>query len=373
MAFHGKKLVALFVMSVVVSNLYGNMMRDRNIYCFILAGGDGTRLWPLSRLDKPKQMLPLGSVETLLEQAVSRIAPLTSKEHIWISTTARHEQSIQDSVGGRVGRILVEPDSRNTGPAILLGCMEIHAIDPNAVIIFLPADPFIPQRDWKNFRGFLEHAIDHAGKQEEIVLLGVEPTYPSTGYGYIEYDPQEAIQKEAPYKVTRFREKPSFEVAQHYLEQGNKLWNISVFCGRASTFMREFSNTAPEMFAGVDRYLKNEGSYQAVVADSIDYAVMERSKKISVLPVDFSWCDVGNIEVFLSLKQQYNTLDANFIGVDSHNNLVDVPGKLVALVGVDDLCIVEVDDALLITKRKSAEDVRGIVKLLKQGSYKQHL
>jgi mannose-1-phosphate guanylyltransferase len=137
--------------------------------------------------------------------------------------------------------------------------------------------------------------------------------------------------------------------------------------------MNEFKTTAPLMFDGVQRYLNNQDSYQSIISDSIDYAVLERSRKVSVLPVDFSWCDVGNIEVFLSLKQQYNTLDANFISVDSHNNLVDVPSRLVALVGVDDLCIVEVDDALLITKRKAAEEVRGIVKLLKQGGYKQHL
>ncbi len=373
MAFRGNKHMILFVICSIASNLYGDVMSDRNIYCVILAGGTGTRLWPLSTESKPKQLLPLGSDATLIDQSVSRIAPLTSKERIWISTTAQHEQSIRQHVGAKVGRVLVEPASRNTGPAILLCCMEIHAQDPNALIVFLPADPFIPQRDWKKFRGFLEHAVDHASRQEEIVLFGAEPTHPATGYGYIEFDPQESMQKEAPYKVTRFREKPSFEVAQQYLEQGNKLWNISVFCGQASTFMREFSSTAPEMFAGVERYLKNEGTYETVVADSIDYAVMERSKNVSVLPVDFSWCDVGNIEVFLSLKQQYNTLDANFIGVNSHNNLVDVPGKLVALVGVDDLCVVEVDDALLITKRHAAEDVRGIVKLLKQGSYTQHL
>lgn len=374
MVFHGKKLILTVACILSTINcLYGSVMNDRNIYCVILAGGDGTRLWPLSRQSKPKQLLPLGSDATLLEQAIDRIAPLTPKEHIWISTTERHQPSIQDAVGNKVGRIVVEPGSRNTGPAILLSCMEIYAIDPQAIIIFLPADPFIPQRDWKKFRAFLEHAVDHVRSHDEIVLLGVEPTYPATGYGYIEFDMQESMQKDAPYKVTRFREKPSLEVAQQYIEEGNKLWNISIFCAQANTFVTEYQAVAPAMYKGVERYMAGQEEYQSVVSDSIDYAVMEHSKKISVLPVDFNWCDVGNIEVFLALKQQYNTLDANFIGVDSHNNLVDVPGKLVALIGVDDLCVVEVADALLITKRKSAEEVRGIVKLLKQGSYNQHL
>ncbi|MEX0849118.1 MAG: sugar phosphate nucleotidyltransferase [Candidatus Dependentiae bacterium] len=373
MVFHGKKLFACLLVACSAFTAHGTNMNKKNLYCVILAGGDGSRLWPLSRQCKPKQLLTLGSDVTLLEQAIDRIAPMTTKDHIWISTTAKHEENIRLSVEHRVGRILVEPGSRNTGPAILLCCMEIHAIDPNAVIVFLPADPFIPKRDWEKCRDFLDHAVDHATKHDDIVLLGVEPTYPATGYGYIEFDPQDALEQQAPYKVSRFREKPSFEVAQQYIEQGNKLWNISIFCAQASTFMREFQQEASEMFAGVKNYLDNVGSYEKVVADSIDYAVMERSKHVSVMPVDFSWCDVGNIEVFLSLKQQYNTLDANFIGVDARNNLVDVPGKLVALVGVDDLCVVEVDDALLITKRDAAENVRGIVKLLKQGSYKKHL
>jgi len=368
-----KKNSVLLSLLVVVSILNGNDMHKKNVYCVILAGGDGQRLWPLSRQQWPKQLLTLGSDQTLLEQAIGRAMPLTRKEAMWVSTTQKHEENIRACVGDKVGNIVVEPGSRNTGPSILLSCMQIHAQDPEAIIIFLPADPFIPMRDWPKFRAFLEHAVDHAYKTEDIVLLGVEPTYPATGYGYIEFDQQQAMHHEAPYKVTRFREKPSLEVAQQYIESGNKLWNISVFCAKASTFVHEFATVAPEMHAGVKAYMAGKMAYDDILADSIDYAVMERSKNISVLPVDFNWCDVGNIEVFLSLKQHYNTLDANFISVDSHNNLVDVPGKLVALVGVEDLCIVEVDDALLVTKRSSAEKVRGIVKLLKQGRYQRHL
>lgn len=341
-----------------------------DVYYVLLAGGNGDRLWPLSSDVTPKQLLPLGPDGTLLAQAIDRVSVMTHKKQIWVSTTAKHADRVQASVGDKVGNILVEPGSRNTGPAILLCCMKIHDLNPNAVIVFLPADAFIPKGEWVKFRELLVHGVDHANNHDDIVLLGLQPTHPATGYGYIEFDEDEAQRKQAPYSVTHFREKPSHDVAQQYLEEGNKLWNIGIFTGQAKTFIREYKKAAPEMHKAVKRYLNGKGSYNDVPKDSIDYAVMEHSKKVSVLPVDFLWCDVGNIEVFLTLKQQYSTLDSNIISIDAQNNLVDVPGKTVALVGVHDLCIVEVDGALLITKRDAAEKVRSIVDLLRQSSYR---
>jgi mannose-1-phosphate guanylyltransferase len=244
--------------------------------------------------------------------------------------------------------------------------MSIHAVDPQAKIVFLPADAFIPKSEWAKFREFLIHCIDYASENQDIVLLGMQPTYPATGYGYIEFDAKDMLHKQAPYHVTHFREKPSLDVAQQYLQEGNKLWNIGIFTGHVQAFLDEYANFAPDMFQAVKNYIEGSGRYEDVPKDSIDYAVMERSKHISVLPANFVWCDVGNIEVFLTLKQQYSTLNANYISIDSKNNLVDVPGKTVALVGVHDLCVVEVDGALLITKRDAAEKVRGVVDILRQ-------
>lgn len=348
----------------------GVAMEMTDVFFIILAGGSGTRLWPLSKMDHPKQLLALGSEATLLDQAINRVLALATKERIWIATTKQHEKSIRTAAEHRVGRVLVEPGARETGPAILYNCFEVAKINPDAIIVFLPADPFIPPRDYQKFADFLEHAIDFSRDHEKITLLGVQPTYPATGYGYIEYDSSNGV---LPFPVTRFREKPSESVAQKYLEAGNMLWNISIFAGKVSTFINEFQKEAPQMYEGVKNFMDGKGSFNDVRAESIDYAIMERSSNVHVLPVDFSWCDVGNVEVFLSLKQQYNTLDANFLAVDAHNNLVDVPDKLVALVGVDDLCIVEVGDVLLIVKRDKAEHVRSIVKLLNRGRFKRHL
>jgi len=366
--------VAMIMMILCPSLVYvqEDVVSKPNVYYVILAGGSGQRLWPLSRKKNPKQLLSLGSETTLLDQAINRVLMLTYEDFIWVSTTKAHEPSVRQLVGNRVGNISVEQGSRDTGPAILFNCFEIYDKDPNALIVFLPADPFIPMKDYKKFANFIEHATDFVTANDKITLLGVEPTYPATGYGYIEYA-SDGTHEGAPYPVVRFREKPSLEVAQQYLEKGNMLWNISIFCAKASVFLKEFETCAPEMYQDMKKYRRNRIPYNEIRAESIDYAVMEHSKNVHVLPVDFSWCDVGNIEVFLSLKQQYNTLDTNFISVESSNNLVDVPKKLVALVGVDDLCVVETDDALLITKRNKVERVRGIVKLLEKSRFDNYL
>ena len=342
-----------------------------NIYFVILAGGSGERLWPLSRQNTPKQLLAVGGEQTLLEQAIERVASLAPRNNIWISTTQKHEQKIQEHIGSQVGRILAEPGSRNTGPAILLSCFELYKENPNAIVVFLPADPFIPEKDTVKFVGFLEHAIDFVASHDDITLLGVRPTYPATGYGYIEFDQTSASQ--APYSVKHFREKPSADVAQQYIQSNTMLWNIGMFCAKVSVFMEEFKQEAPEIYEGISQYCQGRMPYEQVKSDSIDYAVMEKSKRVSVLPVDFAWCDVGNIEVFLSIKEQYDIKSHDHITVNAKNNLIDVPNKLVALIGIDDVCIVETDQVLLITKRSEAEQVRAVVKQLKQGARKEYL
>lgn len=343
---------------------------SRAIYCVILAGGSGERLWPLSRKHKPKQLLEVGDQKTLLDQAIERLKPITQPENIWICTTKQHAQSIQTLTAQSIGHIVVEPGARNTGPAILLSCLEIYKKDPEALVLFLPADPFIPPHDYKLFADYLDHAFDFVSQEDRITLLGVKPTFAATGYGYIEFENQGF----APYAVAKFHEKPAKQVAEQYLTSNTMLWNIGMFCAKVGVFIDEFKQIAPAMYDGVVGYNAGLNSYDSIVSDSVDYAIMEKSKKISVLPVDFSWCDVGNIEIFLSIKEQYGALNnKKLLEVESSNNLVDVQDKLVALIGVQDLCIVQTDQVLLVTKREDSEKVRAIVKMLKQGAFSDYL
>jgi mannose-1-phosphate guanylyltransferase len=360
--------VGLFIVALNLT-VQGNEVgiKMSNVYCVILAGGSGERLWPLSRQSKPKQLLTVKGNETLLDQAINRVQDKTAQRHVWVSTTQQHKLAIEAAVGHRVECVLAEPSARNTAPAIVLCCLKIYRKDPTAVIVFLPADPYIPTIDNVKFSGFLDHALDFVQHHDVITLLGVRPTYPATGYGYIEFDDQS---NQVPYLVKNFKEKPSINLAQRYIESGKMLWNIGMFCGKVTTFIDEFKHYSPDIYEGVEGFLDGKNSFSIVRSESIDYAIMEKSKNVTVLPVDFNWCDVGNVEVFLSLK---NSDTSNVLSVDAKNNLVDAPGKMVALVGVQDLCVVDTGEVLLITRRSESEKVKAIVKQLQQSTYTSYL
>jgi len=342
-----------------------------HLYAIIMAGGSGERLWPLSRQHCPKQLLSVGNQGTLLDQTIDRLLLSIPPENIFISTTKRFEKIINTYVGHRVGNILIEPSSRNTAPAILLTCMNLYEQDPEAVILFAPSDPFIPKEDNHRFAASVNQALEFSQSHDCITLLGIKPTFPATEYGYIEYV---FDTNQPPYKAIKFHEKPSLEVAHDYLAMNNMLWNIGMFCGKASVFIDEFRREAPEIYGGVLAYTQGQRNYDNVRADSIDYAVMERSKNIYVLPVDLTWRDVGNVAVFLSIKNQYSKVYGQRICIKSKNNLIDAPDDmLVAILGVDDLCVVKKENILLITKQKYADQIRTIVNQLKEEEQKTYL
>ena len=359
----------IVIFSVCVGILYGES-NQMNVHGLILAGGVGERLWPLSRIDHPKQFLSIGSMHTLLEQSVERLRGVIPSENMKVVTSHMHAAKVRATCS--VKEMIIEPASRNTGPAVLLSCLELYEKDPNAIAVFVPADPYIPESDYACFRVYLQQAILFAQEhQDRIILFGVKPTYPATGYGYIEYNQGERHNQF--FSVTRFHEKPSLPLAKNYIQQPDMLWNICMFIGSVATFIDEFKAVAPDLYAEIVAFRSGAQPYEEITSISIDCAVMERSNNVWVLPVDFSWCDVGNVETFLSIKEEATGAPCNVISVESNNNLIEVPDKLVALVGVDNLCVVETSDALLIIKRSDAEKVRDIVQQLKQAKQKEYL
>jgi len=329
-------------------------------YFLILCGGSGTRLWPLSRKDRPKQLLPFINDKTLLEQTIDRITPLTkNKTQIGIVTIKEQVNLMPEKIKSKIGFIIEEPVPRNTGPAILYSCLEIEKKDPNATVVILPADPFIP--DESTYRNYLAKAIDYATTNKKIVTLGLMPTKPATGYGYIQALTKSTIKAGTAYAVQKFHEKPDKEQAQAYLEQKNMFWNLGMFVGQVSAFIQEYSQHAPEITSCMLNYQQTGENYEQAPNISIDYAIMEKSNNIVVMPSDFEWSDVGNLDTFLTLQKKHSKKQKQeAISINSKNNIAQTSKKIVAFIGVQDLCVIEDGDVLLISKRDEIEKVKDI-------------
>lgn len=351
------------------------MITPALLFIVILAGGKGERLWPLSRQLRPKQFLPFQGSTSLLETTIARIAPLAPPSQRILVTTQELQNKIPQTTASEIGLILSEPEGRNTAAAIALVTLALKKLHPQAHLVFLPADHAI--NDEEQFRQDLTTAINSSAADNSITLLGLKPLYPATGYGYIEYHQNSDDQKNTPldqaHPVKKFHEKPSLSTATGYLQNPFMLWNLGIFCGPLAVFDQELKKHAPEVHEAMEKYLNSTASYQDVPSISFDHAVMEKSNKVTVLPARFDWSDVGNLETFLTLQHQDPTTKATVISVHSEHNIVSAPGKLVALVGVDNLCIIETDDALLITKRCDVEKVKLIVQDLQKLKKQEYL
>jgi mannose-1-phosphate guanylyltransferase len=355
-----------------------------NFHPVILAGGRGTRFWPLSRKRRAKQLLALDGKQTMIQQTVSRLLPLAPAKRFWIITNQDSQREIARQIP-RLSRqqIIAEPVGRNTAPAIGLAAFILLRTDPEAVIGLFPSDHVIG--DENRYRQVLEKGIAIAAAGENIVILGIRPTRAETGYGYIEAD---VTPKKEPFRVRRFTEKPDPEGAVKFLAARNYFWNSGMFLWSARTLanaLREhLPKTAPllEKIAGTFGTGKFTGTlrrlYPMCENISIDYAVLEpRSLKgeqksnIFCLPADFGWNDLGS---WNALHEHHvaksQPADSNLISAEGSftlnaaGNYIHAPNKFVAVVGVNDLVVVETDDALLITTRAQAQDVGKIVKYL---------
>lgn len=335
-----------------------------HVYVGILAGGNGERLWPLSTTNKPKQLIPFINEKSLLEQTIDRVSAnsLVSRENVFVVTSEKHAELIDGSLKQRIGFIVVEPASRNTAPAILLACQTLIEKDPLAVVVFLPADHFIP--DAQAFNTVLTKMIFHASTHKELVLMGLKPRYAATGLGYIQTSLHN--QDDGSLRVVKFHEKPNKKAAEFYIQQEDFLWNLGVFAGQVKIFLDECITYALDLFVGMERYLAGNLAYEELSKISIDYAVIEHSPRLAVFPAEFEWFDIGNLQSFLLVQAQYSQSVNNVLSLYAHDNLALVKKKVVVCIGVSNICVVETDDALLIVNRDNVEEVRDILPAVKQ-------
>ncbi len=335
------------------------------VHAIVLAGGAGTRFWPASRAARPKQLLPLISDETLLAATVKRIAARVPPDHVVIATGAHLLDATRAAVPAiPAENFLAEPTPRNTAPAIAWATAEIARRDPDALCMVLPSDHFIANPD--AFMKCVDVALDGA-RAGWLATLGIHPTAPETGFGYIEAGAQISP---GMFEVQRFVEKPTRAVAEEYVARKNFLWNAGMFFYSASTMLDALREHLPEI-ARIATSPNVAASFASMQSISIDYGVMEKAKRVAVVPGDFGWSDLGSWQSAWELATKDadgNALPEGSVSIDSRNNLVwdrASTKRTHALVGVSDLVIVETDDAVLVVPRERAQDVKLVVDQLR--------
>lgn len=334
----------------------------------VMAGGRGTRFWPRSRGHRPKQFLAMAGEKTLLNQTVDRLKPRFKPENVFIVTTSDLAQE-----AGRMlpelpaQNILVEPEGRNTAPCLALALVAIERRIPHGVMVVLSADHWIG--DEAQFLDDLETAAHHAAESHDLVTFGIKPSYPETGFGYIE------TQGSGPVlKVSAFREKPPLETAMAYLQSGRHFWNAGMFAWSLKDLRAQMLQYCPEVLTPLDAWIQEGAAPEALPACysqlpklSIDYALLEKSAHVAVVPANFRWSDVGSwpaLAEFHTPDASGNILQGQAVLLDSSNCAVYGGRRLVAGSGLSDLIIVDEEDALLICRRDKAQDVKKIVEHL---------
>lgn len=349
------------------------------MYVVILAGGSGTRFWPLSRTAKPKQLISITGDRTMLQRTVERVLPLKPKRILIITNVLQAEETERQisACRGVPIDVVAEPVARNTAPAIGLAATIIASRDPNAVMAVLPADHFI--RDENAFCDALL-AAKRAARNGYLVTLGIMPSRPETGYGYIEADTY--LRGEGPFPVRRFVEKPPLEDAVRYLEKGNYFWNSGMFIWRCDAILQEIGRHMPDLATLLssisfdndvwelsDLESQIETLFAKTESVSIDYGVMERSDRVQVIPVEMGWSDVGSWSALPEVitPDAMGTVAINTAGhisIDSSDCLVYGDNRTIATVGVNRLIVVSTPDALLVCHRDRAQDVKKVVEEL---------
>jgi mannose-1-phosphate guanylyltransferase len=361
-----------------------------SFHAVILAGGRGTRFWPRSRTRTPKQLLKIIGKTSMLEQTVARLRPLISPDRIWSVTNAEQAVALRKQLPAPARkRILAEPAAKNTTAAIALAAIHIrHTSNGDALMAVLPADHFIAKPE--RYHEIVKNALDFARHPGRIVVLGIPPTFPETGYGYVERAGESLTTRGCPvFAVRRFTEKPEVALAKEYVASGNYHWNAGMFFWRVSTYQDALKEFLPQTYTALEELARHIGkrSYEAQLRRiypkleniSVDYAILERATRspgeprVFVIPAEIGWSDVGSWAAVYELQAKQPG-DNVFAGpgqtLDAEGNFFWVPGKFVAAIGVHDLIVVETPDALLICPRDRAQDVGKIVKRLEARNQK---
>jgi mannose-1-phosphate guanylyltransferase len=352
------------------------------IHATILAGGAGTRLWPLSRREQPKHLVALRKGDApLLRQTYERIAPLV--DDVYVITELRQAARIREVLPELADEhVIVEPTARGTTSALGLAAMTLAERDPGGVMLSLPADHIIG--DNRRFRQTIRRVLKVAAQSGELVTVGLTPYYPATGFGYIRTKGDVRFGRTTGLRVEEFIEKPSFERATLFVDRGGYYWNLAMFSWRVETLLAELARHSPVHHELLRRVvdLRTAGEpeaadlvYGELPSEAIDYTVMEKTDRLLLIPARFHWIDVGSwseLHAILPKDIAGNAVAGEHFLIDSESSLFDVPGKLVAAIGVKDLVVVESGNALLVCHRSRAQEVKVLVERLRAGEFYEY-
>lgn len=341
-------------------------------YALILAGGSGTRFWPLSRNERPKQLLHLFGDTTLLRRAIDRVKDIIPADHVFVLTNQVQLEAVKNELTGIVPaeQIVAEPARRDTAPAIALGAALIAAKDSEATMIVLPSDQLI--QDESSFQSLMNEAIVTASQRQALITVGIKPTWPCPSYGYIHLGEHVASSSQGCYKVLQFKEKPDKDTARGYLNQGGFVWNAGMFVWSIPTLRRELREHCPQLDNFIASYLDADSkdsfiayNFKDLTPISIDFALMEKAQEVLCFEATFDWDDVGSwISVASYLdKTEGNATNSPLAVLDSKENIIftSSKNKTVALLGVDNLIVVDTGDALLVADRTKADSIKKLV------------
>ena len=342
--------------------------------CVILAGGSGTRFWPYSRSSRPKQLLNIVGEKSMLQMTVDRLKKIKKITHIYIITRKDlYDQIIEEVDGVDPKNVIVEPSGKNTAPAIGMMAALFQLNHKDEIMGVFPADHLIVGH--KKFEKAINTADYIARKDSNLVTIGIKPTFASTAYGYIQYDENSEIDHFDSYHVKAFAEKPHGKLAKRFLSSGDFLWNAGMFFWRVDTFMDSLNKYLPELHDSLTKIAPKlssgesfDGLWDLIEPESIDYGLLEKASNIYVVSGEFTWNDIGSWNALydiLNPSKDGNIVKGNGEVIKGKNNLIHSNGRLTAIVGADDLIVINTDDATLVVPNDKVEDVKELVEMLK--------
>ncbi|MDT3700209.1 MAG: mannose-1-phosphate guanylyltransferase [Thermincola sp.] len=352
----------------------------------IMAGGRGERFWPKSRAAKPKQFIDITGTGNMLLLTYRRVVKLVAPEQIFVVTGVEYKAATLDSLPELPPEnIIIEPEGRNTAPCIGLAAVVLEKRFPGAVMVVVPADHFIIEED--KFIDDLRQTITLASDTGGLVTIGVRPSRPETGYGYLQTGPQVVnTGHTAALKVTRFVEKPDYDTALKLLTEGNYLWNAGIFVWKTTVILEAFENFLPEIYRGLMELKDRLGDhdfaellvrvYAGFPRISIDYGIMEKAEQVYTIPGNFIWDDVGTWNALprvLCADQDENILSGEVVALDSKNSIIDAGRRLVAVIGADNLVIVDTEDTTFVCHKNKIEMVRELLEELRRRNMGKYL